>query len=279
MIDALIQRMENFSHLDPLSRNELRAACIAHAQYFSPRQVIFSAGEQALGAYFVLSGFACRNLHLPNGKRPITELLLPGDVFGTRAFLLKPNDHAVSSLTHVQAAFLSRTTLSRWSRRSPSLTEALWRARTLQGAIHGEWLINVGSRTAIERLAHLFCELLVRLQAVSLATPDACIIPLSQANLADATGLTAVHVNRTLARLSRLGISTFRHNRLVVHDLARLQEIGGFTPEYLMPPGADPQESLAGSTAFPQFDDRTAAPVRHPGVLNESPAIAAVRRT
>jgi hypothetical protein len=79
--------------------------------------------------------------------------------------------------------------------------------------------------------------------------------------------------------LSRLGISTFRHNRLVVHDLARLQEIGGFTPEYLMPPGADPQESLAGSTAFPQFDDRTAAPVRHPGVLNESPAIAAVRRT
>jgi CRP-like cAMP-binding protein len=279
MIDALIQRMENFSHLDPLSRNELRAACIAHAQYFSPRQVIFSAGEQALGAYFVLSGFACRNLHLPNGKRPITELLLPGDVFGTRAFLLKPNDHAVSSLTDLQAAFLSRTTLSRWSRRSPSLNEALWRARALQSAIHGQWLINVGSRTAIERLAHLFCELLVRLRAVSLATQDACSLPLTQTNLADATGLTPVHVNRTLARLSRLGISTFKDNRLIVHDPARLQEIGGFDPEYLRTPGPDPQGCLPGSIASPQFDDRAAALVRRPGMSNDMPPAATVRGT
>jgi CRP-like cAMP-binding protein len=279
MIDALIQRIENFSHLDPLSRSELRAACLAHAEYFSPRQGIFSAGERALGAYFVLGGIACRHLHLPSGKRSITGFLLPGDIVGTRAFLLQPFDHAVSSLTHVQAAFLSRTTLSRWSRRSPSLNEALWRARALQSAIHVQWLINVGSRTAIERLAHLFCELLVRLRAVSLAAQDACTLPLTQTNLADATGLTPVHVNRTLARLSRLGISTFRDNRLIVHDLARLQEIGGFNPEYLMPPGADPQESLPGSIAYPQFDDRAAALARHPTVLDDIPADATVRRT
>jgi CRP-like cAMP-binding protein len=251
MFDALIQRIEQFSPLDPLSRDELRAACIAHGQYFSPRQVIFSAGEHAQGAYFVLSGIACRHLHLPGGKRPITGLLLPGDIVGMRAFLSQPLDHAVSSLTHVQAAFLSRITLSRWSRRSPSLTEALWRARTLQGAIHGQWLINVGSRTAIERLAHLLCELLVRLHAVSLANQDGCTLHLTQANLADATGLTPVHVNRTLARLSRLGISTFRNSRLIVHDRARLQEIGGFDPSYLMTPDTAPRQCLSGSIASP----------------------------
>jgi CRP-like cAMP-binding protein len=279
MFDALIHRIEEFSSLDPLSRNELRAACIAHSQYFSPRDAIFSAGEYPRGAYFVLSGFACRHLHLPDGKRPITGLLLPGDIVGTRAFLFQPLDHAVSSLTHVQAAFLSRTTLSRWSRRSPSLVEALWRARTLQGAMHGQWLINVGARTAIERLAHLFCELLVRLHAVALATQDTCTIPLTQASLADATGLTPVHVNRTLARLSRLGVSTFRHNQLIVHDPARLQEIAGFDPQYLMPPRADPQECLPGSMAPPQFDDRSAAPVGRPRVLNDLRAGAPLRRT
>jgi CRP-like cAMP-binding protein len=279
MIDALIQRIERFSHLDPLSRSELRAACIAHAEYFSPRQVIFSAGERPLGAYFVLSGFACRHLHLPSGRRPITGLLLPGDIVGTRALLSQPIDHAVSSLTPVQAAFLSRTTLARWSRRSPLLNEALWSARALQSAIHGQWLINVGSRTAIERLAHLFCELLVRLRAVSLATQDACTLPLTQANLADATGLTPVHVNRTLARLSRLGISTFRDTRLIVHDLARLQEIGGFNPEYLLPAGADPQECRLGSIASRQFADRSGAPVPHPRVPNDIPAAATVRRS
>jgi CRP-like cAMP-binding protein len=258
MIDALIQRIEEFSRLDALCRSELRAACIAHTQYFSPRQVIYSAGEHTLGAYFVLSGFACRHLHLPGGKRAITGLLVPGDIVGTRAFLSQPLDHAVSSLTQVQATFLSRTTLSRWSRRSPALNEALWRARALQSAIQAQWLINVGSRTAIERLAHLLCELLVRLRAVSLATQDACTIPLTQANLADATGLTPVHVNRTLARLSQLGVSTLRDNRLIVHDRARLQEIGGFNPEYLMTRGAHPQEYLPGSIPPPQFDDRRA---------------------
>jgi hypothetical protein len=159
------------------------------------------------------------------------------------------------------------------------LNEALWSARALQSAIHGQWLINVGSRTAIERLAHLFCELLVRLHAVSLATQDACTLLLTQTNLADATGLTPVHVNRTLARLSRLGIATFRDYRLIVHDPARLQEIGGFNPQYLMPPGADSQECPPGSIASPQFDDRAATLARPPGGLNDILADATVRRT
>jgi hypothetical protein len=96
MIDALIQRLEKFAPLDPLSRSELRAACIAHAEYFGPRKAIFSAGEQPFGAYFVLSGFACRHLQLPGGRRPIAALLLPGDIVGMRAFLLQPFDHGVS---------------------------------------------------------------------------------------------------------------------------------------------------------------------------------------
>jgi CRP-like cAMP-binding protein len=279
MIDALIQRLEEFAPLDPLSRSELRAACIAHAEYFSPRKAIFSAGEQPLGAYFVLSGFACRHLRLLDGRRPIAGLLLPGDIVGMRAFLLQPFDHAVSSLTHVQAAFLSRTTLARWSRRSPALNEALWRSRALQSAMHAQLLINVGARTAIERIAHLLCELLVRLHAVSLATQDMCTIPLTQASLADASGLTPVHVNRTLARLSRLGIATFRDSRLIVHDSARLQEIAGFDPQYLMPPSADPQARRPGSIAFPQFGDRSAVLVRHAKVLNDAATGATVRRS
>jgi hypothetical protein len=145
--------------------------------------------------------------------------------------------------------------------------------------MHAQLLINVGARTAIERIAHLLCELLVRLHAVSLATQDMCAIPLTQASLADASGLTPVHVNRTLARLSRLGIATFKESRLTVHDSARLQEIAGFDPQYLMPPGSDPQARRTGSIAFPQFGDRAALLVRRPKALNDVPADATVRRT
>jgi CRP-like cAMP-binding protein len=252
MIDTVIERIEEFSPLDALSRKELQVACLGGRQLFRPRQVLFRPGEQATASYLLLDGFACRHLVLKNGKRPITGLLLPGDIFGMRSAVSQPYDHAVSSLSQLHAVCLSRATLSRWSERWPALIDALWSTRALQSSIQAKWLVIVGSSSALERLAHLFCELLVRLQAVGLATEDGGTLPLTQADLADAAGLTPVHVSRTLARLSGLGIATFRYNQLSVQDPEQLRRVAGFDPGYLLQPAnaAVSQIRCASDTSY-----------------------------
>jgi CRP-like cAMP-binding protein len=117
--------------------------------------------------------------------------------------------------------------------RLPNLALAMARFAMTQQAIMREWLVNVGHRTAFERLAHLICEIYVRLEAVGLTREHAFELPLTQAELGDTLALSAVHVNRTLMELRRLQLVTFQNRQVVIHDYPALAAAAGFDPTYL----------------------------------------------
>ena len=125
--------------------------------------------------------------------------------------------HAILELTH----------------HHPRITHALWWATLVDEATLREWLVNVGQRPALTRVAHFFCELLLRLRAVGLAEDDGCDMPLTQEDLADVFGLTPVHVNRTLQELREAGLIVLRNRRLEIPDAERLKAFCGFNPNYL----------------------------------------------
>ncbi|MDB6009046.1 MAG: transcriptional regulator, Crp/Fnr family [Gammaproteobacteria bacterium] len=253
MIDTLIRTMEEFSRIGPVASNELRGHCLGGLRVFGPRVPIFRSGSYPDGAYLVLAGIACRHTHLREGKRPVSGLLLPGDVFGLRSLLSQRHDHDVSTLAAVQAVFFSKDTLCRWSERLPRLIDAFWRTRLRQSQLEEHWIANVGPGNSIGRVARILWELYLRLHSVGLAHSDCCATPMTQVDLADMVALTPVHVNRTLARLSQTGIATFRHNMLVVHNFTALTNIAGVHSE--SPKGSLTlyRNSLASTCLAPGF--------------------------
>ena len=115
----------------------------------------------------------------------------------------------------------------------PNITTALWWVELVSKSIHREWIVNVGQRSARERIAHLFCELFLRLESVGLTDGFSCDFPLTQHDIADTTGLTAVHVNRTIQELRRDGLIVLERQRLTIPDMLALQGAGLFNPDYL----------------------------------------------
>jgi CRP-like cAMP-binding protein len=142
-------------------------------------------------------------------------------------------DHGVLTLTNCTLAQMPREAVIEITEKHPRLARALWWTTLVDEAILREWVGNIGRRTASQRIAHLFCEFLVRLQAIGLAEGGAYEFPLTQAELADATGLSTVHVNRTLQELRAAGLITLKGRLLTIRDAERLKALAGFDPGYL----------------------------------------------
>ncbi|MEG3089802.1 Crp/Fnr family transcriptional regulator, partial [Sphingomonas sp. PB4P5] len=181
----------------------------------------------------LLDGWLCRYKDVRSGERQITELHLPGDFVDLHSFTLKHLDHAVMSLTPARIATVPHDNLRRLTEHNPHLARVYWFATNLDAAIHREWEVSLGRRSARAKLATLFCELLLRLQVVGMADETSYDLPLTQTDLGDCTGLTSVHVNRTLKDLRGAGLVTFRDNRVTIHDLPGLRRAGEFDPTYL----------------------------------------------
>src|SRR5262249_52094799 len=153
-------------------------------------------GAPAERIFSIVSGIACRYKLLPDGRRQITAYLLPGDLCDTRTFALRRMDHSIAALSRVEASALSRDAVHRLEQ-FPGLAQAFACSSLLYQSIARQWIINVGQRTAFERLSHLLCELFERLRTVGLTRENSCELPLTQTEIADAVALSSVHVNRT----------------------------------------------------------------------------------
>jgi CRP-like cAMP-binding protein len=195
-----------------------------------PRRDLIREGERSRGMLLILEGWACCYKGQPDGARQVTTFLLPGDC-SDAGFLLGEADHSIGAINRVLYAEIDEEQLEALG--GPSATRAAWRHALVSSAINREWIVNVGRRTAYRRLAHLLCELVLRMRAAGLADGNSCDWPLTQHDLADATGLTAVHVNRTLQELRRDGLIALGGKRLDVPDLARLMRAGAFNSNYL----------------------------------------------
>lgn len=203
--------------------------------------------ETGPGAYLICAGFACRYNMFPNGQRQIIGLVLPGDLCDSRAVMSDRVDYSVSAITPVEAILMPAERLTERVNRSTLLLRAIGRLTAVEGAIDRQWLLNIGHRTALQRVAHLLCEVFTRLQSVGFTRQTSCELPLSQTDIADATALTPVHVNRMLMELRRRGIITLQRRQLAIHDFEALQAQGSFSSAYLVvrPAESAPLRSLS----------------------------------
>ena len=197
------------------------------------RRDLVREGEKPRAVNVVLDGWACRYKQLPDGRRQVVSFFLPGDLCDANVFILKEMDHSIGAITRVRYAEIMPADFEDLMAQSPRVTQALWWHELVTAAVQREWTTNVGQRTAYERIAHLFCEIFLKLRQVKLTDGDSCDFPLTQIDIADATGLTSVHVNRTLQELRREGLIELANKRLTIPDLKALMNVSMFNPNYL----------------------------------------------
>lgn len=181
----------------------------------------------------LLEGLMGRFKDSSKGHRQITELHIAGDFIDLHSFTLKKLDHGIMTLTPVRVAYAPHANLREITREFPHLTRLFWLSTNIDAAIQREWTVSLGRRTAIERAAHFFCEMHVRLGIVGLAEPNGYALAMTQAELGECLGLTAVHVNRVLKVLREMGLMEFRGARVTFHDRERLARLAEFDPAYL----------------------------------------------
>jgi CRP-like cAMP-binding protein len=190
-------------------------------------------GDRPSDSGLILSGFACRYKITPEGKRQIMGFYIPGDIPDLQSLLLEAMDHSVGTLVASSVALIPHQSLREMWRRYPSLGEILWRDTLIDAAMFREWLIGIGRRSAYQRIAHLLCELQVRMKTLGLARDNGCELPITQNEFADALGLSMVHVNRVLQDLRRRKLIVLRGSSLTIPDWEALQNAGEFDPAYL----------------------------------------------
>jgi len=195
-------------------------------------------GEEARSLILILDGWACSYRQLENGKRQILSIFLPGDLCQPFGILPRFLDHSLGALTPVTIAQVPLAAIRAAARTSPRIEEALWWDLLVASAIDRERVVSLGRRTAAERLGHLFCELHLRLSLIGLADETGYDLAITQADLADLLGLSAVHVNRSLQDLRGSGLIALRGRRLTLYDLEGLRAASLFEPGYLHLDGA-----------------------------------------
>ncbi|MFD1950825.1 Crp/Fnr family transcriptional regulator [Sphingomonas arantia] len=239
----LIRRLGASCDLTQADEEALARLIGSPAREFSPRHDLAREGDTGRHVRLVGDGWACRYKSTLEGKRQIVGFILPGDFCDLSAYLLGHMDHSISAITRIRVALITPESLDALITGHPSLANAFWRLELINASMQREWLLSLGQRTAYERIGHLLIELFSRLRAAGLVDGNSCAFPLTQNDLADATGLSPVHVNRTLRELRLQGLVELDRKRLRLPDLATLAEASGFLPNYLH---ADPKERHVG---------------------------------
>jgi CRP-like cAMP-binding protein len=220
---------------DLLTEEEERVlrGSVAEIREVGGGRTIVRAGVTLGESILLVEGIVARYKDLADGQRQIMELHVPGDFIDLHGFLLKRLEHNLGALTPVRLAIVPHERLRQITEDYPHLSRMLWFSTLIDAAIHREHILSIGRRTALSRIAHLLCELYVRLEVVGLAGEGRFQLPLTQADIADVTGLTSVHVNRMLKSLRDDELLTFRNAEVIIHDWEQLRRIAEFSGDYL----------------------------------------------
>ena len=232
MPNPLIRKLKAADSLTEEDQATLQRVC-QRTRNVEARRDLTREGDRPENVHLVLDGFACRYKVKPDGHRHIMALLVPGDFCDLHVAILDHMDHSIATITPCTMVEIPRLTILDLTENYPGIARALWWATLVDEAVLREWLVNVGSRSANERLAHFACEMLLRLGNVGLADGDGYRLPLTQVDLADLLGMTSVHVNRTLQSLREADLIVLKSRRFHIPDVARLSAYCGFNPNYL----------------------------------------------
>jgi CRP-like cAMP-binding protein len=230
--NPMIRKLESIFTLTDDERQALEALPMQLA-VIKDHQDIVREGDRPSRSCLILSGFTATYKITGGGKRQIVSFGIPGDIPDLQSLHLKVLDISISTVSQCRVGFITHDDLRDLCTRYPRIAAAFWRETLIEGAIFREWVTNVGRREAYSRMAHLLCELLVRLRAVGLAEDTSCDLPITQGEFADALGITTVHVNRVLKELRADGLVELKGDWLNIPDWDRLKEVGEFDPTYL----------------------------------------------
>ena len=226
-------KMEQFTSFTPEQRTRLDELVAQRQQEYAPDQDILVEDQSIDECHVILTGLAMRYKLLPDGERQIMAFLIPGDLCDAEVFVLDKMDHSVGAITATTTAVIPAETMRTLLREVSPMSEALWWGTMTDLAVLRERLVDIGRRDARERVAHLIFEMLVRYRTIGTTDDDVMPWPITQDELADATGLTTVHINRTLRQLREDGLIDVNRREMTVLDPDRLRQISGFNPNYL----------------------------------------------
>ena len=230
---AVVRRLSAFRELSESAVTALEKAVRERIVRAGAGQDLVSEGEQLDRIRIVLAGWLSRYKTLEDGRRQIVNFVLPGETCDAHAYLLPRIDHSIGTLTPVIYTEIERERFEELVESDRGLAEAIWCETLSNSSIQREWALNIGRRIALERVAHLLCEIVERLRPVGLLEGKSCAFPITQMDLADATGLSVVHLNRTLQELRASGLIVLRERMLTISDLDLLKNVGLFDASYL----------------------------------------------
>ena len=225
--NLLVKKLNSFVEL-----SERELLCLAELQTERVRlksgKELVHEGQTSHMVYILQGGWACSFKVVPDGGRQIIAFPLPGDFVGLPSALLRTSDHSFSALTDVVISGVEASRMMRIFNEFPRLGAAILWAASRDQAMVVEHLVNIGRRCAVERTAHLFLEIWERLRLVGLTTDNEFACPLNQYVLADALGLTAIHVNRMLRQLRERKLLTFERSKVIILDPSGLKALAGY---------------------------------------------------
>jgi CRP-like cAMP-binding protein len=219
-----------------LSEEEAQALSAVPVQSVAVKAdgIIAREGDKPSRSCLVSEGVACTSKVAAGGRRQIMALHIAGDMPDLYSLHVKLLDSDIWAISDVQLDYFPHADLRALNRAHPRLGEVLWRTTLVDGAIYREWMVNISQREALSRMAHLFCEMLLRSEDAGLADGEgACPLSITQGDLGEMTGLSPVHVNRTLQALRGQDLVSFGQGQLAIHDWDALAELGDFRSDYL----------------------------------------------
>lgn len=231
-LERMIGRYDRRVTLDEADRSALRNLPFKQRKAEANRYLVREGGVPQESSLLV-SGFAFRHKLTAEGERQIVSIHIPSDFIDLEGSMLPVADHNVQALTPCEYATVPIESLAALIDAHPRLARAMWIDTLIDGSIYREWVMNVGRRPARERIGHILCEFAARLESVGLDTNYGYELPMTQEQLADAAGLTPVHVNRTLKALEEDRLIIRKRRHILIPEWQRLREISGFNALYL----------------------------------------------
>ncbi|WP_106476872.1 Crp/Fnr family transcriptional regulator [Phytohalomonas tamaricis] len=232
MIGPLIKKLNHYMDISD-KETQLLIDSITRTISINRGENIITEGSKPGETHLMLEGWACRYKLMGNGKFHIMAYLIPGDLCDVHVAILDQMDHSIRTLTPATVACIPHEKIDYIMEHHYRLARALFWSTLVDEAILREWLVSTGHRSADRRLAHVFCELLVRSRSAGLSDDNSFNLPLTQEELGDSMGMTVVHTNRVIQKLRSEGLITLQNKRLVIHDWERMVAFAEFNPNYL----------------------------------------------
>ena len=233
ILSKMVRKLETRALLDNADRAAILALPYVERTYEAPAYVLREGEPPKKYCSFIISGLAFRQKLAATGARQIVSIHMAGDFLDVQHLFLDRADHSVQALSRLETAEIDRPALQELVLCHPAIGKAMWVDALVDASIFREWVLNVGRRDAKARVAHLLCEVSVRMEAAGLNDGQGYQLPLTQEQLGDAVGLTSVHVNRTLKVLAEQGLICRDKRHVRFDDLGRLKAAADFSALYL----------------------------------------------